>query len=422
MAPGSSLLEPTGTPPPVASSPAPAPAEPSTPPSEVPVDMPSPEKTRAIAAGSNAFAFDLWAQARKSAKDNFAFSPASISMAFAMTYGGAKGQTAAQIKKVFHFSEEPEALMASWGGLGRALTNPGRSIKLRIANRLFGEKTYGFEQAFLDRTRTAFGAALEPVDFKTAPDPARRLINTWVEDQTEKRIKDLLPAGAIKPLTRLVLVNAIYFLGDWKVQFDERRTREDSFHTSAATTKQVPMMHQTKDFPAAQIGGVKVLELSYKGSSASFLVVLPEKADGLPAVEASLSSAKLDSWKRAVKDQEVAVSLPRFELNPSSSLPLSAYLAALGMPLPFDRAKADFTAMANPSNPSERLYIDEAFHKAFVKVDEKGTEAAAATGVVMNARGMPPKPFEFKADHPFLFFVLDKASGLILFMGRVADP
>jgi len=151
--------------------------------------------------------------------------------------------------------------------------------------------------------------------------------------------------------------------------------------------------------------------------------VLPEKVDGLAAVEASLSSATLDSWKRAVKGQTVAVSLPRFELNPSSSFPLSSELSALGMPIPFDSAKADFTAMGNPTNPNERLNIDEAFHKAFVKVDEKGTEAAAATAVVMAARGgPPPKPFEFKADRPFLFFVLDKASGLVLFMGRVTEP
>lgn len=420
MAPGSSRPESTEAPPPVASSTA-APAPP--PPSEVPVNMPTAEKTKALAAGSNAFAFDLWARTRKSAKDNFAFSPASISMAFAMTYGGAKGETAAQMKKVFHFPEEPAALMASWGGLGRALSDPSRPITLRIANRLFGEKTYGFEQAYLDRTRTAFGAALEPVDFKNAPDPARQLINTWVEDQTEKRIKDLLTAGSIKPLTRMVLVNAIYFLGNWERQFDAKNTQSEPFHTSAAKTKQVPMMHQTNYFAAAQVGDVKVLELAYKGDSASFLVVLPEKADGLAAVEASLSSATLESWKRAVKGQTVAVSIPRFELNPSSSLPLSSDLAALGMPIPFDPAKADFTAMGNPTNPNERLNIDEAFHKAFVKVDEKGTEAAAATAVVMAARGgPPPKPFEFKADRPFLFFVLDKASGLVLFMGRVTEP
>jgi serpin B len=422
-APVSSRPESTPTPPPVASASTPSPAKPATHPNEATENMPTAEKTNAIAAGSNAFAFDLWARTRKRANGNFAFSPASISMAFAMTYGGAKGETAAQMKKVFHFPEEPEALMRSWGGLGRALSDPGRPTKLRVANRLFGEKTYGFEPTYLDRTRAAFGAALEPVDFKNAPDPARLQINAWVEDQTEKRIKDLLPAGSIKPLTRMVLVNAIYFLGNWERQFDEKRTRDEPFHTSAATTKQAPMMHQTNYFAAAQVGGVKVLELAYKGDSASFLVVLPEKVDDLPAVEASLSSAIFDSWKRAVKGQTVAVTLPRFELNPSSSLPLSAELTALGMPIAFDRAKADFSAMGNPTDPNERLSIDEAFHKAFVKVDEKGTEAAAATAVVMTARGgPPPKPFEFKADHPFLFFVLDKASGLVLFIGRVTEP
>ena len=170
-APGSSRPESTETPPPVESSKAP-PTPP--PPSEVPVNMPTAEKTKAIAAGSNAFAFELWARTRKSAKDNFALSPASISMAFAMTYGGAKGETAAQMKKVFHFPEEPAALMASWGGLGRALSDPSRPITLRVANRLFGDKTYGFEQAYVDRTRTAFGAATRDDTLYEAVSEGRR--------------------------------------------------------------------------------------------------------------------------------------------------------------------------------------------------------------------------------------------------------
>jgi serpin B len=386
-------------------------------------NMPPVEKSKALAAGSNAFAFDLWAGAGKRSKDNFAFSPASISLAFAMTYGGAKGETAAQMKKVFHFDEEPGALGTSWGGFGRALAEPSRPIKIRIANRLFGEKTYEFVQAYLDQTRAAFGAALEPVDFKKAPDPARQQINAWVEEQTEKRIKDLLPPQSIKPLTRMVLVNAIYFLGDWAKPFDPSRTRDEPFQTSASAKKQAPMMQQTSHFAAAQIGGVRVLAMPYKGGSASLLVVVPEKVDGLAAVEASLSNATLDSWKRALTGQNVAVSLPRFELNPKESLPLSTELEALGMPIAFDREKADLTAMGNPKDATERLHIDEAFHKAFVKVDEKGTEAAAATAVVAAAGGGPPaKPFEFKADRPFLFFVIDEASGLVLFMGRVTDP
>ena len=387
------------------------------------MDLPTAEKNKLLANGSNAFAFGLWSRVAKKSKGNFAMSPASMSIALAMTYGGARGETAAQMKTALHFGEEPEALMTSWGSLSRTLADPARPIKLRIANRLFGEKTYAFGQPYLERTRAAFGAPLEPVDFKSAPDPSRLHINGWVEEQTEKRIKDLLPAGSIKPLTRLVLVNAIYFLGDWLQQFDAAKTRSEPFSITATAKKQVPMMQQVDQFGFAQTGGVKVLELPYKGNTASLFVVLPDQVDGLAALEASLSTATFDAWRGAVSGQTVAVYLPRFEVNPAAGIQLSTELGAMGMPIAFDRGKADFRAIGNPADPNEHLSIDEVFHKAFVKVDEKGTEAAAATAVVMMGRGgPPPKPVELRADHPFLFFIVDKDSGLILFIGRVTEP
>lgn len=386
--------------------------------------MPSADRAKVLADKSNAFGLDLWPRVAKPAKGNFAMSPASLSIAFAMTYGGARGETAAQMKKVLHFTDEPGAVMAAWGGFSRALAAPARPVTLRIANQLFGEKTYTFRQEYLDETRAAFGAPLEQLDFKTAPDPSRRRINAWVEERTEKRIKDLLPDGSIKTLTRLVLVNAIYFLGNWERQFDAAKTQDQPFATSATTTKQVPMMQQVNPFGYAEAGGVKVLELPYKGGGTSLLVALPDAIDGLAALEESLSTAKLEGWKRALVEQPVAVSLPRFEATPAASLSLEQELVALGMPLAFDRNRADFSGMADPPNPDERLSIDDAFHKAFVKVDEKGTEAAAATAVVMTARGAmrPQKIAEFKADHPFLFFIVEKESGLVLFMGRVTEP
>lgn len=387
-----------------------------------PTPMPS-EIPRTLAAGSNAFAFDLWGKLAKDGRSNAALSPASISIAFAMTYGGAKGETAAQIKKVLHFEGEPAALGASWGALGRELSDPSRPIKLRIANRLFGEATYTFVPEFVERTKTAFGAPLAPVDFKTASEPARRTINAWVEDQTEKRIKDLLPPESLKPLTRMVLVNAIYFLGDWAKPFEVSRTSDEPFHTSASTTKRVPTMKQTSYFGVGRVAGANVLELPYKGNTASLLVVVPEKVDGLAAVEASLSSSTFEAWKRAVTPQNVNVWLPRFEVNPAEAMPLSKHLTALGMPIAFDREKADLTGIGNPKDEREKLHIAEAFHKAFVKVDEKGTEAAAATAIIAAAGGgPPPKPMELKVDRPFLFFVIDKPTGLVLFMGRVSEP
>lgn len=384
--------------------------------------MPPLAEVEALAKGSNDLGFDLYGRVRGAA-GNLALSPASISTALAMTYGGAKGETAEQMKKTLHFGADASAMMTQWGNLTKALTDPGRPLKIRIANRLFGEKTYKFEQPYLDKTKAAFGAPLEPVDFKGALDPSRVRINGWVEDQTEKRIKDLLAPAALTPDTRLVLVNAIYFLADWESPFEKERTRDAPFHPTPATTKTVPTMDQTFHFRLAKGAGATVLELPYKGNSATMWIVLPDKADGLADVEKVLSSATLASWRGAFKDESVHVTLPRFEVNPKESLALARELTALGMPIAFEREKADFTLMANPADPRERLHISNVFHKAFVKTDEKGTEAAAATAVALAIAGAAPTaPVEFKVDRPFLFFIVDRWSSLVLFMGRVSEP
>jgi serpin B len=386
-----------------------------------PMPMPSPSETKPLAAGSNAFAVDLWARVAKS-PGNLTFSPASISLAVAMAWGGAKGETAAQMKKAMHFAADQDATAAAWGKLSRAMTGPGRPRELRIANRLFGESTYRFEQPYLDKTSASFGAPLERLDFKTKFEPARSHINGWVEEQTNKRIVGLLPEGALDTLTRLVLVNAIYFLAEWVAPFKPVATSDAPFEVSGASKKNVPTMHRQGTYAIGQLDDVTVLEMPYKGDDMSMFVVLPAKKDGLAALEKSLTPAKVDAWTKAQAQKLVDVSLPRFEVSPPA-LALAPELSALGMVLAFDKDKADFTAMGNPADKEERLYISKVFHKAFVKVDEKGTEAAAATAIVMAAGGgMPPKAIEFKADHPFLFFIVDKASGLVLFMGRVADP
>jgi serpin B len=381
--------------------------------------MPIPAEASSLAKGNNTFAFDLWARTSKR-PGNAAFSPASISIAMAMTWLGASGETSAQIKKTMHFDGAGDA--EAWGKFGRAMSTPPRALKLRIANRLFGEQSYKFEQPYLDKTKEIFGAPLETVDFKKAYEPARAKINGWVEDQTEKRIANLLPAGALDELTRLVLVNAIYFLADWANPFEKTATHDEPFDVSPTVKKNVPTMHEVGHFGYAQEGGAKILELPYKNNEASMLIVLPDAKDGIAAVEKSFDAKKLESVRKALAGSRVAVSLPRFQLEPET-MPLGTDLMALGMPLAFDKEKADFSAMAKPADPRERLYIAKVFHKAFVKVDEKGTEAAAATAVVMAAGGAAPsKPLEFKADHPFLFFIVEKTSGIVLFMGRVSDP
>jgi serpin B len=386
--------------------------------------MASDEPGMRLASGSNTFGFELWARvAAAAANHNLAMSPASMSIALAMTYGGAKAETAAQLARVLHFASEPGAVMTAWGGLARALTAPERPILLRIANRLFGDDAYTFEQPYLDQTRAAFGAPLEPIAFRSAPEPARARINRWVEDQTERRIEGLLPAGSINATTRLVLVNAIYFLGLWEQPFQPRRTRDAPFHTAASRVKQVPTMTQVGTFRYARLGGVTLVELPYKRGSASLLVALPDKRDGLAETERSLSNATFTSWRRALAAEEVSISLPRFEVAPGAPLALAKDLAALGMPVAFDRERADFTGIADPRDPAERLCISEVIHKAFVKVDEQGTEAAAATAVVMVGRAAPRRELiMLEVDHPFLWFIVDHDSGLVLFMGRVTEP
>lgn len=385
--------------------------------------MPAGDAMTKLASSSNTLGFDLYGRVR-AAPGNLAMSPASISAALAMTFGGARGETEAQMKRVLHVDGSRDAVMSDWGKLSRALQNPARPLTLRIANRLFGEKTVKFEQPFVDKTQAYFAAPLEPNDFINAFEPARGHINAWVEDQTAHRIKDLLPPASLDKLTRLVLVNAIYFLADWLTPFEKTATYEANFDVSPGVSKKTPMMHGGGTRRFAHADGVKVLELDYNGGDASMVLVLPDAKDGLADVEKALTSAKFEEWRAALRADTVAVALPRFEVSPTPSMSLGEDLKNLGMPDAFDREKADFTGIANPSDRRERLKIDKVFHKAFVKVDEKGTEAAAATAVVMAKGGGPPpgKALEFTADHPFAFAIVDKATGLVLFLGRVADP
>jgi len=385
--------------------------------------MPASATVVSLATGSNAFGFDLYRSIR-TASGNVALSPTSITAALAMTWLGARGRTESEMRKVLHFRGPADAVTRDWGALLRGLESPSRPNTLRIANRLYGEKSYTFEPAFLEKTRAAFGAPLEPTDFASASEPARIAINGWVERRTEQKIKDLLPAGALDARSRLVLVNAIYFLAEWVDAFETQATRDEDFHTAPGIAKTIPMMHRTGEARVGQVDGVKVLEPGYKGGSTSMLVVLPERAVGLRSIEESISQARLETWSRSLKKKAASVSIPRFEISPSPAMSLGPELVKLGMPSAFDDATADFSGLADPVVNKERLKIDKVLHKTFVKVDEKGTQAAAATAVVA-ARTLgapPPPPFEFRADHPFLFFVVDKPTGLVLFMGRVADP
>jgi serpin B len=378
---------------------------------------------RRLAKGSNAFGLDLYDHLR-STPGNLALSPASLSLGLLLPGAGARGETQAAFQKVLHLDGPPAALLPAWGELVKALEDPSRPVTLRVANRLFGEKSYTFEPAFLEATRAALGAGLEPVDFKEAHEEARATINAWVEERTEHRIRALVPPGGVSRETRLVLANALYFLGRWKQVFEAAATRPEPFHPRPGEAHAVATMHETGSFPFVARDGLKALELPYEGGSLSMLLVLPDAADGLPAVEDFVGAIGVEGLAATLSPTRTAVSLPKFEVNPSGSLSLADVLKPMGLAVAFDRRAADFTGIANPPDPADRLALDQVFHKAFVRVDEAGTEAAAATAAAMvRVTSAAPSPqAEFKADHPFLFFLRDVASGLVLFMGRVADP
>lgn len=366
-----------------------------------------------VVAGNNRFAIDMYRELR-SAEGNLFYSPFSISTAFAMVYGGARGTTGSEIAEVFHFSPGQAQLHPVYREILKSLdTGAGfDGYRLNIANRLWGHREFRFLDDYLGLTRESYGAELETVDFVADPEAARARINDWVEDKTEERITDLFPAGSINNLTRLVLANAIYFKGTWKHQFDAEQTRDTAFQVTPARQVTVPMMNQNGEFRLAVASGLQILELPYAGRDLSMLVILPDAVDGLPQIEEQLSLENLDAWRGGLGMMDVMVSLPRFTIT--SQFGLNDKLARLGMPTAFTE-QADLSGM----NGDGGLLIQSAVHKAFVTVNEEGTEAAAATGISVGVTSAPPS---FRADHPFLFLIVDNVTGSLLFVGRVIDP
>ncbi len=379
-----------------------------------------PGPSSAIVSANNAFALEIYARLR-GRKGNFALSPVSISLALGMTYAGARGETAAQMARVLHFDAvdadtlhgELSSLLADWNAPDRT------DYELRVANRLFGDRSTTFHDAFLAVTREQYRAPLEQLDFRGAPEPSRGRINAWVEEETNDRIRDLLPRGSIDELTRLVLANAIYFKGQWLSRFEENLTRPLPFHPPSGSAVDVPTMYQQEKFGYAKVDGLQVLRMPYVGDDLAMYVLLTVERDGIGDLEERLAPGSLERWIGAAHEREVRVWLPRFVIDPPEPVSLEETLSAMGMPLAFGDS-ADFTGMSDVRPP---LFIDEAYHKAFVEVDEEGTEAAAATGVVVGITSAPAmEPPEFRADHPFLFLIRDVRSGSILFIGRVTNP
>lgn len=377
-----------------------------------------------VVKGDNQFATDLYGRLRDKTSGNLFFSPYSISAALAMTYAGAAGETQKQMAEALHFAVPESDLHQAMARLRESLVaDAKKGYQLRVANRLWGQKGFEFLPEFLQLTRQDYGAELGIVDFAQAAEEARKQINEWVEKQTDEKIKDLLAPGVLDVQTRLVLTNAIYFKGNWQEKFDKDATRDTPFHVSADKEVTAPMMHQTERFGYQVTDDLQVLEMPYAKGELSMVVLLPKQVEGLAELEKKLTEAKLQEWTKGLGRQKVIVYVPRFKMT--SQFSLKETLEAMGMTLPFTQ-KADFSRMSRTKGANEGdLYITAVIHKAFVDVNEEGTEAAAATGVVMglrSARPQPEQPPTFRADHPFVFLIRDNQTGSILFLGRVTNP
>jgi len=372
----------------------------------------------AVVEGNNAFAFSLYGQLRNR-NGNLFFSPESISTALAMAYAGARGNTAAEMAKTLHFTLPQQQLNPAMGALLSDLNAVHDGYQLTVANALWAQQGYTFLDNFLQLLKTDYGAGLNQVDFKGATETARLTINRWVEQKTQDKIKDLLQPGTLAPSTRLVLTNAIYFKGDWQTQFDKAQTKDEDFYPSQAQTKKVAFMHRIGSFSYFDGGTFQVLEIPYKSKELSMIVLLPKDRSGLPALEQSLTASNTQQWLSQMGElDKVIVALPKFKST--QQFELGATLGAMGMAQAFS-GSADFSGMTGKQD----LAISEVIHKAYIDVNEEGTEAAAATAVGMRAmamRGPVEQPPVFRADHPFIFLIRDNRSSSILFLGRMADP
>ncbi|HET6880865.1 MAG TPA: serpin family protein [Pirellulales bacterium] len=371
----------------------------------------------AVAAKSNAFACDLYAQLCQQ-NGNLFYSPASISTALAMAYAGSAGKTHDQLAQVLHFELADDRLHAGFGTLGLILNSGNKNYRLQMANRLWGAKNYPFSPEFLSATRTHYGAGLTQLNFVQA-ETARQTINGWIEQQTNGKIRDLVPPGAVDADTRLVLTNAIYFKGAWQDEFWKNATQPAVFHRSKTDETKVPMMHRSGHFGYGETKDLQLLNLPYAGGDLSMIVLLPKPIDGLDHLERQLTAKNLGDWTAAAGERLVQVYLPKFKLT--SDFQLGPALRSLGMNLAFSR-EADFSRMSSV----EGLLLSDVIHKAFVDVSEEGTEAAAATAVPPAPSaapvGEPEKPVVFRADHPFVFLIRDNRTQALLFLGRLVSP
>lgn len=384
---------------------------------------------QALSDGNRAFTVNLY-QKLRAGDGNLIFSPYSISLALAMVSAGARGDTASQIAAAMHFTLPPDQLHPAFNALDGYLaslgvvpkpTQPaptdqgGQDFRLKIANSIWGQVNFSFLPAYLDLLAQNYGAGLRVVDFSGAPETSRQAINNWVSQQTEDKIKDLFPQGAIDSNTRLALVNAIYFKASWMIPFEETATKTGVFHLKDGSQVSVPMMTSGYSASTYEKGdGFQAVGLPYLDQKTMMVIVLPDEGK-FDQFEAGLDIARLTAILNGLQGNHVNLTLPKFKIE--SSFSLNKMLGELGMPAAFDASQADFSEMDGRRD----LFISQAVHKAYVAVDEKGTEAAAATGIAMATAAILNPP-EVKVDRPFLFFIYEQSTSTVLFAGRVLNP
>ena len=387
---------------------------------DVPRASAAPAEAAEAGAAINAFGLDLYRLVAPGTT-NVVLSPASIALALGMARAGARGQTATEMDAVLHALASDEhagwlnaldQALATRSGTFEDMGGNALPVALRIANAPFAQQGMALQPAYLDALAARYGAGLRLVDYVADTEGARQLINAWVDDQTEQRIPELLVPGILTPATRLTLVNAVYLKAPWLEPFAAEATKPGTFTRGDGTTVEVPLMTTAASMRFADGSGWQAVEIPYIGGSLAMTVIVP---DDLAAFEQALSAEKLASITGALAETPVSLTLPSFSIETKAEL--ADVLAALGMPSAFDD-RADFSGITT----AERLEISDVIHQANIDVDEKGTEAAAATAVVMRATGMPVEPMTVRVDRPFLFAVRDVPTGAILFLGRVGDP
>jgi len=381
-----------------------------------------PSDMQKLVDGNSTFALELYHSLTNSMEGNLVFSPYSISTALGMVYAGARGDTETQMAQTLHFTLPQDRLHEAFQQLQqeREQLVSGGDVELKVANSLWPQTGYPFLGDYIRLLEKDYGVWVTPLDYTGDAETARNIINEWVNQRLNGRIPELIARGMLDPLTRLVLVNTIFVHADWRFPFSNEKTKEQPFFVSPGQAVSAEMMYQQNTFRYAASEGVQVLELPYRGNSLSMLVVLPNQQMGLTGLQRLLSLEELRKWEGQLSSQKVDVYLPKF--HGDSKLGLNEVLASMGMQDAFDASRADFSGMDGRVG---WLYISQVIHQAFIDVEERGTEAGAATAVIMSrstAFGPTSSPVEFRADHPFLFLIRENSTGSILFLGHVVDP